>query len=168
MGNQDLNQMQKIYISVLLIVLAVSSYTNARRMMKDEPAVTDINELLMLNSCSKGNHWVSGYWSGSGYNRHWVQGRCASNRDNCKKYDASSHNCKKCNWGYNLDKDQRQGHHCRITWWLVLLYVVAGIVGFCVVAVVLMAICGCICPKGKRYKRGSSSSSSSSSSRSSH
>merc|ERR1711981_511584 len=122
----------------------------------------------MLNSCTHGNHWVSGYWSGSGYNRHYIQGRCASNKDNCKKYDKVSKNCKKCNWGYNLDKDQHQGHHCRITWWLICLHVLAGIVGFMVVSIVICALCQCMCGKGKRYKRGSSSSSSSSSSRSSH
>merc|ERR1712226_1404115 len=109
---------------------------------------------------------VAGYWSGTGYNRRYISGHCRSNKDNCDKYDNKTHNCLKCNWGYNLNKDQQQGHHCNIKWWLVLLYVMAGIVGFILFFGIICCICGACCGKGKKYRGSRSSSSSSSSSRS--
>merc|ERR1712151_259938 len=116
----------------------------------------------MLGSCSHGNHWISGHYSGSGYNRYWVEGYCADNSDNCKKFDKGTRNCTKCNWGYKLIKDQYQGHHCKITWWLVLIIVLGSILALFLFFFIIICLCNCCCPKQKRYRRGSSSSSSSS------
>merc|ERR1719498_238912 len=154
--------MNKIYISVLLVILAISSYSNARRMLNDQTAVTDFHDLLMLASCSHGNHWVDGYYSGSGYNRHYVSGYCADNSSDCKKFDKGTRNCTKCNWGYELIKDQRQGHHCKMTWWMVLLIVLGSIAGLFLGVFLIMCLCSCCGCKGKRHSISSSSSSSSS------
>jgi len=154
--------MSKAFISVLLVILAVSSYTNARRMISDEKISSKVDNGLMLNSkiCPVGQHWYQPLHNQLFQNgkcekicpvgQHWYQplhaqlfqnGKCESNKDNCSKYVAATTSCSKCNLGFELKKNQMTGSHCKMTMWLIAIICVGSLF---VIGMTLFIIC-CYC-----------------------
>ena len=127
--------MSKAFISVLLVILAVSSYTNARRMISDEKISSKVENGLTLVAkiCPVGQHWYQPFKTSN-----IAKGKCTSNKDNCAKYVAATSSCSKCNFAFKLTKNQMTGHHCKATWWLI-----AG--GIAISVLITLLIVGLFC-----------------------
>merc|ERR1712160_35370 len=132
------NLMSKTFISVLLVILAVSSYTNARRMISDEKISSKVENGLTLVAkiCPVGQHWYQPFKTSN-----IQRGKCTSNKDNCSKYVAATTSCSKCNLGFELKKNQMTGSHCKMTMWLIAIICVGSLF---VIGMTLFIIC-CYC-----------------------
>jgi len=127
--------MSKAFISVLLVILAVSSYTNARRMISDEKISSKVENGLTLVAkiCPVGQHWYQPFKTSN-----IAKGKCTSNKDNCAKYVAATTSCSKCNLGFELKKNQMTGSHCKMTMWLIAIICVGSMF---IIGLVLFIIC---------------------------
>jgi len=131
--------MSKAFISVLLVILAVSSYTNARRMISDEKISSKVENGLTLVAkiCPVGQHWYQPFKTSN-----IAKGKCTSNKDNCAKYVAATTSCSKCNFAFELNKNQMTGHHCKMTWWLIALICVGSLLLILLVVGLICCYCG--------------------------
>jgi len=130
--------MSKTFISVLLVILAVSSYTNARRMMSDEKisSKNDNGLMLVAQTCPVGQHWYQPFKTSN-----ISKGKCTSNKDYCTEYVAATYSCSKCYLGFELKKSQSTGHHCNMSWWLIAIICVASL--FIIFLIVGLVCCYC-------------------------
>lgn len=89
-------------------------------------------------TCPKGQHYSSG--TCDEYN-FCTPGGCITNNRLCETYDAANGSCKKCNWYVSQENGGSSGDYCELTWWIVLLMVLAGCLLFFVIMGVLLSCC---------------------------
>jgi len=96
---------------------------------------------LVTPKCPKGTHFVEGRYSGG--LRNYRPAKCRENSHSCSDYNNDTANCEKCNFGYKINKDSKNGDHCNMKWWMYILIIVGLIAAIGLIGVLAVAMCKC-------------------------
>ena len=98
-------------------------------------------------TCQHGYHWEENYNN----NSYGNSGRCINNSSYCKKYDLKAGSCDECTWGFDIVTDMYQGHHCVVSWYLILIGCGAVAVAIFIVFIICV-IYNCVTNKSRNVR----------------
>jgi len=140
--------MFKSHILIALCLLGIASCSSRRspRMIYnsayDAPSESfNASVFLLTPTCPKGTHFVDASVGGGG--RNFQPAKCRDNSDYCSNYNTETANCEKCNFGYKINKDSKNGDHCNMKWWMYILIIVGLIAAIGLIGVLAVALCKC-------------------------